>query len=271
MSTVYDALVAIAGRLPGAVRGVATNGGEENDNVYIVDTYRLPNFENDTFNGGVLFILTGDAAGAMMPIVEKEGVDTSRVDGDEGVIWSQSGSEVPAAGDFYLVVPNSWNAVLLISALDEALRSWGKVGTLTSLGTGDGETTTWTVSSGEVVRVYKTNDDDNLRVELFLWEPVSGGVELQDVVEDGYTVTALIADSAGSYSSLGLTGTIPSDIPIEYLGWYGAYACLRQKVGMQGHDTETNAGLMNHAADMAMAERARSGAVGVESRERLMA
>lgn len=264
MTTVFEGILAIADRLPGHVSGIADGGGD----FYLTDMAQLSAKKDDTFNFGALLMVTGDAAGALLP-VSNSVQSSGRVDGTVDIWWTQD-SEQPAAGDRYTVTPNQWPCATLVNAITEALRAWGQVETLNTMGTGDGATTTWSLQgglTGTITRVYMVTDDDDQRVELMGWEPISGGVELQIKVPTDYTVKAMVTHYASDYNTLTLSGTLPSQIPLEYIASYGTYVALRNALPEPGVDNEMYEGLLNHYVEMAQAAKVQSGYRGARSRE----
>lgn len=276
MSSLFEALRAVAQRLPGTVMGVATGGGEDAGTgyLYVDDAVLLTLYDDDAFVGGALMITGGDADGAVLSVRDSV-QSTGRVLGEEQ-IWSQSGSETPAAGDLYLVTPGIWPVARLLAGVQEALRAWGTVATEESVGTGDGETASFTLSAvagseiGEVIRVYLTNDDGDERTEMVRWEQDGDTLTFEEAPPDGYAITALVRWPAEAALTLPPTReTLDDDVlepPVEWLGWYGAYACLRAGVGVPGQDGDMLVRLMNYALEQAQAAgmAARVEATGAE-------
>lgn len=252
MPTVFEALVAIAERLPKASRGIATGGGFATY-LYLDDLARMTLYENDVWIGGTLLIETGACEGAVLAVQDSVQA-TGRLLGLQQV-WSRTASETPAAGDMYVVTPQVFHTGLLITSLLEALRSWGDVITRETLGTGDGQTTSWTVTTdGDVVRVLVTNEDGDQRWESALWERTSTGIEMTFPPSNGHTVVAWVRHSAATamvlpVATATLDDDLPADIPLEYLGWYGAYVALRSTIGAPGMDRDTMVQLMNYYAE----------------------
>lgn len=226
---------------------------EQGDQFTVEDTHRLIRYADNTFVNGLLFILSGDAAGAILPVTDSD-QSSAYVKGDIGLYWDQAGTEKPAAGDRYAVMPNVFGYGAMISALDEALRAFGMVETEVALGTGDGQTKTWDLPmgySGEVVRVKVYTEDGDYGHELTQWEETASGVETTWAVSSGDVVKAVIRYMPADFDTAGLAGEIPESIPLEYVGWYGCYAAMRMEMMQPGHDAETYQVYINHASEMA--------------------
>jgi hypothetical protein len=218
-------------------------------------------------------IETGDLAGALLQISDSV-QSTGRVIGRE-VLWSRSGAETPAAGDVYMVAPPVWRVGLLLIGLREALESWGDVETVATLGTGDGETTTWSLPvgvSGMITRVFITTEEGDQRDEWHLWEPTTSGVELTGTVKEGDVITAVVRYAAvDDFTMPPSTSTLDDalQVPREFIGWRGAFACFRSAVGVPGQDQDNMVQLMNYAAEQAERARMQAGELPARSRERL--
>jgi hypothetical protein len=274
MTTVFEALWAIAERLPRTVRGVATGGGEDGSSyLYVDDLVQLALFEDDTFNGGALLIETGDCAGAVLTVRDSVQA-TGRVAGDQR-IWAQVAGETPAAGDIYLVTTLLYNPVVLLMALREALRSWGMVEKREEIGIGDGsEKTFWRVTDGEIVRVWIVSEDGDEATEYVFWEPLDYGIELVEAPANDTKVEVLLRHPAEQDLVLPATRWTLDDelgaIPVDFLGYLGAYALLRSAVAAPGQDQDAIIKLMNYYLEQAEAARNRSQTRGIRARERFM-
>lgn len=268
MTTVFEALAAIAGRLPNSVSSIATGGGD----MYVLDAYHMTRYQDDTYKGGGLFMLTGDAEGAVLPVTGNVQI-TGKITGVEDVWWvhpTEGDPVYPAKGDRYVLTPAIFDVGAIVSAYAEAIRSWGRINTEVTLGTGDGETTTFdlpTGTTGTIVRVYCTSEDADKRWELHAYALTSTGIEFWEAVEDGSVVTATVATTVDDYDTLTLTGELPDEMPLEYIANYGAYAAIRNSLGQPGVDNQIYEGLVNHFAEMAKAAMQQANVGGAKSKE----
>lgn len=266
MTTVADGVLAVARRLPGTVRGVATGGGETGGVVYVDDTRTLARFDDDALIGGALLIETGDLAGAILTISDNT-QSTGRALGVEQV-WTREGSETPAAGDVYTVTWAMFGPAELLAAVAEAVQTWGRVEQDASLGATDGTTRTFSLPvgvTGAVVRLYAMHDETGRRVELFDWEDTDGGIETGEAIATGWTLSAVVVYQAETNEDT--TDTLPDEILLDWVGWSGVMAVLRAGIG-PGTDRDLFAQLMNYAADKAAEVQARA-PHGPRARERL--
>jgi hypothetical protein len=274
MTTTFEALTAIAERLPRTMMGVATGGGEDaSEYLYIEDEVNLVLMDDDAFVGGALLIESGDCEGAVLPVRDSVQA-TGRVAGDQR-FWEQYTDETPAAGDLYLVTAGLYGPALLLRALREALQAWGLVEVEEELAVGDGETTTfWQTSEGEIVRIYIADEDGDPVMERAHWEAVEGGVELESAPADDTWVRAVIARSAERGLTLPPTRYTLNeelgDVPSDFIGYYGAGVCTRAALGAPGQDQDLMIKLTNYYNELAAAAKQQAQKARVRSRERLM-
>ena len=195
MATSFDVLVAMAQRLPGTVRGVATGGGWDvaATQIYLNDTLLLTQYQNDALIGATVLIESGFLAGAVLPVADSV-QSTGRVL-LSGTVWETAQYDYPRAGDRYLLVPGVFPFGLMEASITEAVRAWGEVETEVTLGTGDGLETTFDLPSGvtgDVVRVFQVTEDGDEFQYLTHWEETSAGVECEVAPFDGWTVRARV-------------------------------------------------------------------------------
>lgn len=272
MTTIFEALTAIAERLPRTMMGVATGGGEDaSEYLYIEDEVNLVLMDNDALIGGTLLIESGDCEGAVLPVRDSAQA-TGRVAGDQR-LWEQHADETPAAGDLYLVTAGLYGPAQLLMALREALRAWGLVETEEELGFGDGsETTFWQMTDGEIVRVYIADEDGEPVTEYIHWEPVDGGVELASAPPANAQVKAVIVHPAERGLTLPPTRyTLDNElgeIPFDFIGYYGAAVCVRSALAAPGQDQDLMIKMTNYYNELAAAAKQQAQKGRVRSRER---
>lgn len=196
MTTTFDVLVAMAQRLPGTVRGVATGGGYAAGPpayTYLDDTNVLTAYSNDAWNGATLLIETGTLAGAVL--VVSDSIQTSGRVVLSGLLWELNATDTPGAGARYTLINSAWTVGVLLAAADEALRQWGKVESEVALGSGDGQTVAFdlpTGTTGQIARVYLVNEDADLRMDVQWWEETDTGMAFALAPAVGWTVWATV-------------------------------------------------------------------------------
>ena len=255
MTTLFDAMLALARNAGPCIEGVATSGSSTN--VTDSNLSKIPEASTDgVFNQGTVFIIT-DAGGAG---AAPEG-ETARVTayvGGTGSLTLVSGdlSAAAAAGDVYGVTVVRRD--LMIQAINNALRDAGRLPAENTSLTTAAATREYTIPAAAKhdlrqvwIATRKSRPYDF--VEYRYWRQIRNkstyDLEFLDQPPSGYTIRLVY----GAFHSrvTADSDTIQDIIPLDWLTWRSSYHLYRWRVHQEGRDARLWTTLMNEAAEYA--------------------